>query len=68
MLNQAIYSVEIELSKARLIDYLPQLEIVAKLNKLRLNRAADFRLAKRLLVMNTYLNWVDSRIKVSGIR
>jgi hypothetical protein len=56
MLNQAIYSVEIELSRARLIDYLPQLEIVAKLNKLRLNRSADFRLAKRLLIMSIYLN------------
>ncbi len=56
MLNEAFYYLEIEINKTRLCDLLPQLEIVAKLNKLRLCKASDFRLAKRLLIMNIYLN------------
>ena len=56
MLNEALYIVEIEISKMPLCELLPQLEIVAKLNKLRLTRAADFKLAKRFLIMSIYLN------------
>lgn len=55
-MTEALCYLEIEMENTSLIDLLPSLEIVAKLNGLRLNRTKDFRLAKRLLIMNIYLN------------
>jgi len=63
-MTEALCYLEIEMENTSLIDLLPSLEIVAKLNGLRLNRTKDFRLAKRLLIMNIYLN--DSQPYVSA--
>jgi hypothetical protein len=56
MLNEALFIEEIIFENVRLIDILPQLEIVAKCNGLKLNRAKDFTTARRLLIKSLYLN------------
>ena len=56
MLNEGIYIEEIIFENVSLLDILPQLEIVAKYNGLKLNRAKDFTTARRLLIKSLYLN------------
>lgn len=56
MLSEAIYYQEIDFENIRMVDILPQLEIVAKYNKLKLNRAVQFKIAKRMLIKSLYLN------------
>lgn len=55
-MSEAIFIEEINFKNVPLTDILPQLEIVAKLNKLKLNRVKDFRTAKRLLIKPVYYN------------
>lgn len=55
-MSEAIFIEEIIFENVRLIDILPQLEIIAKYNGLKLNRAKDFTTARRLLIKSLYLN------------
>lgn len=66
-MTEALCYLEIEMENTSLIDLLPSLEIVAKLNGLRLNRTKDFRLAKRLLIMNIYLNVRFTPLRQCGL-
>ena len=53
---EALFIEEIIFENVRLIDILPQLEIIAKYNGLKLNRAKDFTTARRLSIKSLYLN------------
>lgn len=55
-MSEAIYIEEIKITGAKLTSVLPQLEVIAKANNLRLNRGKEYKKATRILIKSIYFN------------